>query len=177
MTLLNIYVPQTLPQKVLNYFNSILIRNLLERYENLLKKQFPLRNQNVSLQIYFDLKFLQMVFIKRENKKEHETFQKLTNILKEHIDPFDFELFHKHLNNNVKKCALRLQHQLGLIIPYPENITGDIKQLMVAQEKDPNVLCISCNGSSATWFSLLPIVVPGKLNNPQTISMDTEKVN
>ncbi|XP_055379129.1 conserved oligomeric Golgi complex subunit 1 isoform X2 [Condylostylus longicornis] len=171
---LNSIVPQTLPLNVLRYLISKLLSHFIEHFNKLINSKFASNNQNMALQLFFDLKFLQTVFTIREDKKLSDEFQKLTNILKSYIDPFDFELFHSYLSANVKKCIFRMQHQLGILLPYPESLnvlTSDLKGSANLIEKDPNVLTLSSSAATATWFPLLPVVTENKVEP----TMDVEK--
>lgn len=172
---LNNSIPETLPRRVLHHLNSILATKILALYGKYIENEFVATNQNAALQLYFDLKFFQLVFLARDDKKVQDEVQRITNALKNFVDPFDFELFHSYLNGNVKKCAQRLQHELGVLIPYPENVSilADQKPSAGAQDRDPNVLCLSSNGAVSTWFPLLPIITPGSKTG--TMSNEGEK--
>lgn len=160
--LLNEYIPQTLPTKVLHYFNGKLIENLIRMYETIGNEKFIEGNQNAALQIYFDLKFLQTIFTKRDDRSILDRFQKVSDTLKTFIDPFDFELFQNHLNTNIKRCVVRMRAQLGILLPYPDKVDlllsgNDVKLSSVGGE--PNVISLSSSGSTSSWFPLLPIIV------------------
>ncbi|KAL5273754.1 COG1 family protein [Megaselia abdita] len=163
--LLSDYIPQTLPTKVLHYFNGKLIENLIRMYESIGNEKFIEGNQNAALQIYFDLKFIQTIFTKRDDRNILDRIQKLSDTLKTSIDPFDFELFHTHLNANIKKCVVRMKAQLGILLPYPEKVDlllaggTDTKPSTATTGSEPNVISLSSSGSSSTWFPLLPIIV------------------
>lgn len=158
---LNLYIPQTLPQRVLHVFNSHLIQRLLEHYKSLVEdEKFTASSQNTALQLYYDLKFLQSVFTSRDDRSLLDQFNSITNLLKNFIDPFDFELFSERISVNVKKSVTKMHCQLGVIIPQvllQQPGTSSIVQ----QEKDPNVLALSSNASTSIWFPLLPIITPG----------------
>ncbi|XP_055856916.1 conserved oligomeric Golgi complex subunit 1 isoform X2 [Episyrphus balteatus] len=159
---LNLYIPQTLPQKVLHVFNSLLTQRLLEHYKSLVEDdKFTASSQNTALQLYYDVKFLQSVFTSRDDRSIVDEFNSITNLLKDFIDPFDFELFSEHISMNVKKSVTKMHCQLGVIIPHLLQNTSSIVQ----QEKDPNVLTLSSNGSTSIWFPLLPIITPGSTGN------------
>lgn len=167
---LNEYIPQTLPTKVLHYFNGKLIENLIRMYETIGNEKFIESNQNAALQIYFDLKFIQTIFTKRDDRNILDRLQKISDTLKTFIDPFDFELFHTHLDANIKKCVVRMRAQLGILIPYPEKVDlllsrNEVKLSSSSSSSsspaggEPNVICLSSSGSTSTWFPLLPIIV------------------
>lgn len=161
--LLNNYIPQTLPTKVLHYFNGKLIENLIRMYESIGNEKFIEGNQNAALQIYFDLKFIQTILTKRDDRNILDRIQKVADTLKTSIDPFDFELFHTHLNANIRKCVVRMKAQLGILLPYPEKVdlllAGGGNDVKSAAGNEPNVIALSSSGSTSTWFPLLPIIV------------------
>lgn len=145
-------VPETLPLKVLDTFNQQLLGKLLNYYKHLLSGHRNL-TQNVALQLYFDIKFLQNSFnITREQKDQFSTLQ---NAYKEFIDPIDFELFSSQLITNVKRSVMRSNCLLGVLTPLNMQISQTGQQI---QEKDPNVLSLCSSGSTTLWFPLLPIV-------------------
>lgn len=145
-------IPETLPFKVLDTFNQQLLDKLLNYYKHLLSAHTNLA-QNVALQLYFDIKFLQNSFnITREQKDQFTTLQ---NAYKEFIDPIDFELFSSQLITNVKRSVMRSNCLLGVLTPLNMQISQTGQQI---QEKDPNVLSLCSSGSTTLWFPLLPIV-------------------
>ncbi|XP_034486985.1 conserved oligomeric Golgi complex subunit 1 [Drosophila innubila] len=156
---LNIAVPQTLPSKVLQSFNQKLLTQLLSHYEELAASECTKTSQNIALQLYFDLKFLERVFgVSREERSLYEHFHALQRTLRDCIDPFDFELFAEHITTHVSRSAARLHGELGVLTPPPVTSQGNTTAL--SHEADPNVLCLSSTGSTSLWFPLLPIVMP-----------------
>ncbi|KAH8243236.1 hypothetical protein KR032_005732 [Drosophila birchii] len=155
---LNIAVPQTLPSKVLNAFNQRLLGKLLAHYEGLTSAEGTKSSQNIALQLYFDLKFLERVFgISREERLLYDQIHAQQNQLRDCIDPFDFELFAEHITSHVARASSRLQGELGVLTP---STVGPSQGSALAHEADPNVLCLSSSGSTSLWFPLLPIVMP-----------------
>lgn len=157
-------VPETLPTKVLQAFNHKLIDNLIKHYHQLLQDH-PTVTQNISLQLYFDVKFLQSSFnITREQK---EQMTSLLNAYKELIDPFDFELISSQLMANIKLSVLRSNCLLGVLtsLNMQTSQTGT-----VVLEKDPNVLSLCSSGSTSLWFPLLPVVI-----NTSTVSTNSSE--
>ncbi|KAH8306088.1 hypothetical protein KR018_001231 [Drosophila ironensis] len=159
---LNEAVPQTLPPKVLNAFNQRLLGQLLHIYEELTAAEGTKASQNIALQLYFDLKFLERVFaITREERALYERIHSLQDQLRDCIDPFDFELFTEHIASQVARASARLQGELGVLTPAPPaSSQGTAAASSLAHESDPNVLCLSSSGSTSLWFPLLPIVMP-----------------
>lgn len=161
---LNLYIPQTLPQRVLQFFNSQMIHRLLQYYRTLVEDdKFTASSQNTALQLFYDLKFLQSVFTSRDDRSVIDEFNSITNQLKNFIDPFDFELFSEHISVNVKKSVSKMHCQLGVIIP---NLLVQHGNSVVQQEKEPNVLTLCSNASTSIWFPLLPIITPGGSSAP-----------
>ena len=161
MQLLNQTIPQTLPSKVLQSFNALLLQQVLQSYDQLISQSLSLHSQNIALQLYFDLNFIQSAFsISREQSALHEQLLKLQNQLKAEIDPFDFELFAEHLLENVQKSCQRLSCLMAVLTAKLPQIPVSMQTQPVsaAQAKDPNILCLSTSAANSVWFPLLPIV-------------------
>lgn len=160
---LNEMIPSALPVKVVTIITRELLQKARDTYNELHINKFVSGNQNVSLQYYFDLKLLNLLFLAEHRD---ENLQALIMKFKENIDPFDFELFHKYLNNNVKLAALRSQHQYGLLIANKSHLSSVLanvsKQTMSTQDKEPNVLALSINSAQKKSFPLLPVVIATK---------------
>ncbi|XP_016961104.1 conserved oligomeric Golgi complex subunit 1 isoform X1 [Drosophila biarmipes] len=159
---LNVAVPQTLPPKVLQAFIQRLLGKLLTHYDGLAQAECTKSSQNIALQLYFDLKFLERVFaVTREERATYDQIHALQNKLRDCIDPFDFELFAEHITAHVTRAAGRLQGELGVLTPSTAAPSqGTSAATSLAHEADPNVLCLSSSGSTSLWFPLLPIVMP-----------------
>ncbi|XP_017041146.1 conserved oligomeric Golgi complex subunit 1 [Drosophila ficusphila] len=159
---LNQAVPQTLPPKVLQAFIQRLLGKLLSHYQGLARAECTKSSQNIALQLYFDLKFLERVFaVTREERNLYEQIHSQQNELRDCIDPFDFELFAEHITAHVARASSRLQGELGVLTPSTAAPTqGATAASTLAHEADPNVLCLSSSGSTSLWFPLLPIVMP-----------------
>lgn len=170
-TELNKIAPHTVPSSVVGHLMERVAGELLKNYEKFNENPFVRENQNVSLQFYFDVKYLSLLLIHRDmqDKAVAEVSQRLANVFKGQVDPFDFELFFVHLTKNVKTAAHRTQHQLGVIIPNMEHLVavlGSEKQTTTTTtDREPNVLALS--GSGVTWFPLLPIA------NSQPVAKET----
>lgn len=162
---LNERVPETLSKSVTILLSERLLDRISNTYSELSEKNdFISTNQNASLQMYFDLKYLSILF---SIGKRNDQLQAMAMKFKNAIDPFDFELFHKYINANVKFAAQRTIQQYGLLIPssLADQLVTITKQASagLTQEKDPNLLCLANNNSShSNWFNLLPIVVTKK---------------
>ncbi|XP_016995850.3 conserved oligomeric Golgi complex subunit 1 isoform X1 [Drosophila takahashii] len=156
---LNLAVPQTLPPKVLQAFIQRLLEKLLIHYEGLAQSECTKSTQNIALQLYFDLKFLERVFaVTREERALYDQIHAQQSQLRDCIDPFDFELFAEHITAHVARASSRLQGELGVLTPATTAPSQAATSL--AHEADPNVLCLSSSGSTSLWFPLLPIVMP-----------------
>lgn len=177
--MLNSNIPQTLPPKVLHYYNVKMLAQILLQYQKIPTGNLS-SNQNIALQLYFDLKFLQTIFaITRDDRQLNDQFTALQSTCKNYIDPFDFELFAEHISTNVKRSITRFHCQFGVLTPpFPAHMAPK-GSAVLTYEKDPNVLCLSSIGSSSAWFPLLPIVTPAPVENSErkNINMNSEKVN
>ena len=137
-----------------------LVENLADYYEKLKTNEFVNGNQKASWQYFLDLKVLALMFVGRENKSISERYQQLIAHFKSVIDPFDFDVFYQHVNNNVKRNAFRTQCGFGCLIPNMEHLSGILanQSFSAAHDKDPNILTMSTTGTTVPWFPLLPIV-------------------
>ncbi|EDV41971.1 uncharacterized protein Dana_GF17740 [Drosophila ananassae] len=166
---LNEAVPQTLPPKVLQAFNQRLLGQLLTHYEGLARADCTKSSQNIALQLFFDLKFLERVFaITREERALYDRIHEQQNQLRDCIDPFDFELFAEHITSHVSRATSRLQGELGVLTPAASS-QGASGNSSLAHESDPNVLCLSSSGATSLWFPLLPIVMPQASGENKTL--------
>uniref|UniRef100_A0A903Z058 Conserved oligomeric Golgi complex subunit 1 n=1 Tax=Anopheles minimus TaxID=112268 RepID=A0A903Z058_9DIPT len=163
--LLNEAIPQTIPRLIMQEIVERLAGLLLNHYAALADDEFVQQNQTVALQFYLDLRFLQLLLIGREQKLLNESFNELIGRIKSYIDPFDFDVFYAHLNANVKRSVLKLQHFLGPLICHSEQLativgsgTGIDSSSSASLDKNPNILAVSSNSLSMVWFPLLPVV-------------------
>lgn len=117
---LNTSIPHTLARHITILLTEEIVGKLIETYQRLSNDDFVRSNQNMSLQCFFDLKFIGLVLVTRENKFSNEKLQTLCGLFKANIDPFDFELFHNYILTNVKRTAVRMQVQLSLFVDWFE---------------------------------------------------------
>lgn len=113
---LNTSVPHTLAQHITILLTEEIVGKLIATYQRLSDDDFVRSNQNMSLQCFFDLKFIGLVLVARENKFSNEKLQSLCALFKANIDPFDFELFHNYVLTNVKRTAVRMQVKLSFCL-------------------------------------------------------------
>lgn len=156
-----------------------MLAQILQQYQRILTDNIT-SNQNIALQLYFDLKFLQTIFaVTRDDKQLHDQFAALQSTCKNFIDPFDFELFAEPITTNVKRSLARFHCQFGVLTPsFPAHMAPKASAILI-HEKDPNVLCLSSIGSSSAWFPLLPIVTPASVeySGRKNTIVNNEKVN
>lgn len=110
---LNSSIPHTLARHVTILLTEEIVGKLIETYQRLSSDDFVRSNQNMLLQCFFDLKFIGLVLVTRENKLANEKLQVLCGVFKANIDPFDFELFHNYILTNVKRTAVRMQVKMA----------------------------------------------------------------
>uniref|UniRef100_A0A182JTA9 Conserved oligomeric Golgi complex subunit 1 n=1 Tax=Anopheles christyi TaxID=43041 RepID=A0A182JTA9_9DIPT len=163
--LLNEAIPQTIPRPTMLDIVERLATMLLKHYDMLVGNEFVKHNQTAALQFYLDMRFLQLMLIGREQKKLNERFNELVGRFKSYIDPFDFDVFYTHLNANVKRSVLKLQHFLGALICHSEQLgtivgsgAGPDSTGLATLDKNPNILALSSNSLNMVWFPLLPVV-------------------
>ena len=84
-------------------------------------REFCTRNskltQNVALQLHFDIEFVMQVMVSSERVDITEQCQNVLNSLEDHIDPFDFSVFSPYISSHVKRCILRHQSLISVMIP------------------------------------------------------------
>lgn len=172
---LNRVIPHTLPKSIHSQIVNHLVVRIFEYYEKLTKSEFVNSNQKTAWQFLFDLKVLLLLFVGRENKTMNEKFQQLINHFRSIIDPFDYDVFYKHVSVNIKKCAARLQNTFAILVPNMEYLNGILTNQSVqsTHDKDPNILIMSLASSEHNWFPLLPIINTKEI--PQVPISDLEK--
>ncbi|XP_058823697.1 conserved oligomeric Golgi complex subunit 1 isoform X2 [Topomyia yanbarensis] len=166
-THLSSFIPHTIPKSIVTLIVDKTVARLYNHYRNLSALDFIQKNQNSALQYYFDLKFIQLLFTGREKKQFNDDYNQLIDTFKSYIDPFDFDVFHSHVNTNVKRAVQRMQHFFGVMIVNGDQFstiqsstvgTSAANVSKLSQDKNPNILALSSNSASETWFPLLPIV-------------------
>lgn len=113
---LNTSVPHTLARHITFLLTEEMVGKLIETYQRLSNDDFVRSNQNVSLQCFFDLKFIGLALVTRENKLANEKLQSLCGLFKANIDPFDFELFHNFILTNVKKNGCTTAGKINIFV-------------------------------------------------------------
>ncbi|XP_059611184.1 conserved oligomeric Golgi complex subunit 1 [Phlebotomus argentipes] len=178
---LNQIAPHTIPRVIVNRLVENVVQHLFEFYNFQADTELIQTNQNIALQYFFDVKFLLLALVTRENKSLTEKGQSLGQTFKSRVDPFDFEMSYDYVNANVKKSAHRVLHQLGCIIPNMDYLLAMLgnRQASAAQEKEPNILAISGTGATeaVSWFPLLPIISSTAMptTKPSPSAQATEK--
>ncbi|XP_055614127.1 conserved oligomeric Golgi complex subunit 1-like [Uranotaenia lowii] len=177
VSLLNHQIPHTLPKPIHVQIIDRLTTSFMEHYQVLASNEFVQKNQNCSLQYYFDLKFLQLLFTGSDQKHFLDRCNHLVATFKGHIDPFDFDVFYFHLNVNVKRAIQRMQQFFGVLLINDDQLstlsgaasatttTTTAKPKSQTHDKNPNILALSSNSASETWFPLLPIVTKETLTS------------
>lgn len=160
VTQLNRIIPHTLPRCIHSAIVDQLVQKLFEYYNALAESEFVKQNQKGAWQFFFEVKILMALFVGRDQKQANDTMQSLVARFKTLIDPFDFDVFYQHVNNNIKKNVMRMQHGLGCLIPNLEQLSGIAGQQagVNSHDKDPNILTLSSTANSVAWFPLLPIM-------------------
>lgn len=106
--------PYQLPRAVNARLTGALTRRLHGVYARRAAHGFVQASQTASLQCYFDVRFVQLLFVGREvaeaaKAKQVDDWSALAAQFKANVDPFDFELFHKYVMANVKRAVQRMQ--------------------------------------------------------------------
>ncbi|XP_022908851.2 conserved oligomeric Golgi complex subunit 1 isoform X1 [Onthophagus taurus] len=150
-------LPHTLPKQVHLNFLERNVQVLLGQYEKIVAGDLT---QKQALQFLFDVKFLTVFCVPRENMKLVQKSQEVCDKLRENVDPFDLDVFYGYLQNNVKRCTLQSQVILGCLLPNNNQLSNlGMMEKNKEHEKDPSILPISIP-SSNSWFPLLPVTAP-----------------
>lgn len=92
--------------------------------------------QRIALQLYFDLSFVQQCMMSRDNKSSR--CSEVLNQLEALIDPFDLSVFSSHMAVNVKRCVLREQGLLSILIPNDRfALLASMKSSLPPQQSSP----------------------------------------
>ena len=78
---------------------------LFEYYHSLLTNLDVRQKQ--AIQILFDVKYITLLMVPRDNKVLFEQSNKVCKNVISKIDPFDFDVFYPFINTNVKKAVQR----------------------------------------------------------------------
>ncbi|KRT83470.1 hypothetical protein AMK59_4619, partial [Oryctes borbonicus] len=156
-TCLSCILPHTLPKPVHIQFIEQSVQVILAQYEKLLGCTL---NQKQALQFLFDVKFLTLFCIPRENMKLVQKSQEICDKLRANVDPFDLDVFYSYLQHNVKQSALQSAVILGCLLPNSGQLASlGMLEKNKEQEKEPSILPLSVPLSSS-WFPLLPVTAP-----------------
>ena len=116
--------------------------------------------QNLALQFHFDVQFISQAMTNCQDKlKVQDKCLEIMSKLENHIDPFDLSVFSPYLSANVKRCILRHQSLLSVIIPNDKyTLLASMKASIppkIEQQSDHNVMIMA---PSCSRFALLPLM-------------------
>lgn len=164
-----------MPKQVHLHFIERNIEVILISYESILNSNI---NQSQALQFLFDIKFLTLFSIPRENINLIQKSQEICDKLRSKVDPFDLDVFYSYLQHNVKQSVLQSQILLGCLLPTSSQLANlGLLEKNKEHDKEPSVLAMS-NPVTSTWFPLLPVTAP--VQKTATVSIqpkDTSKVS
>ena len=161
----------SLPMQIQNELSQSAALTLSQVYRDFCNVNTKL-TQNLAFQLHFDVQFFMLILISHDHLSITDECQKVLNTLENHIDPFDFSVFSPYVSAHVKKCVLRHQSLISVMIPNDKyTLLSSLKASIPAkannnqlnghhidQPSDHNVLNLAPNISR---FSLLPIVTSG----------------
>ncbi|KAJ8688562.1 hypothetical protein QAD02_024357 [Eretmocerus hayati] len=160
---LNKVIPHTIPKTVLNEVIDSVASESFTYYQGL-ATNLDLR-QKQAIQLLFDVKYVGLLMVPRDNKSLTEASNKLCNSLISKIDPFDFDVFYPFINTNVKKAVQRSLLLYGNLVPHMEQLHSVLGARIehdgsAKSVKDPpGLLALSPN---VPWFPQLAITAPAK---------------
>ncbi|XP_032451954.1 conserved oligomeric Golgi complex subunit 1 isoform X1 [Nasonia vitripennis] len=160
---LNKVIPHTIPKSILN----VLINNVaveLFNYYYGLSTSLDIR-QKQAIQILFDVKYISLLMVPRDNKLLVEQSNKVCNSVISKIDPFDFDVFYPFINTNVKKGVQRSLLIFGNLVPHMEQLHSVLGARIEHSDgfksiKDPPGVLALCSGTP--WFPPLAVTAPTK---------------
>lgn len=122
--------------------------------------------QNRCLQLWFDVKFLMNVLLRKDEaevgKEFERRYQKILERLESRIDPFDFDVFYPHLQSHLSRKMTRSNVLYGLLGCADKTIVA-VTSTSSSQQEQHNILPLS---TSQNRFSLLPLSIH---RNPQSV--------
>lgn len=186
--------PYTLPRSVTAELSAALTAHLLRVFEARAEQAFVAGSQTASLQCYFDVRFVQLVFVRHrgggaaDGKAVADAWQAVAGRFKANVDPFDFELFHKYVLANVKRAVARMQNKLGVLIAQPAEQLASVlaaggqpaaAATTAGHDLEPNVLTLSARGTEQVgYFSLLPVLSASTgAKGPTKVAANEVRVN
>ncbi|XP_077285112.1 conserved oligomeric Golgi complex subunit 1 isoform X2 [Arctopsyche grandis] len=158
-------VPHTLPKKIHSNFIETVADKTLKYFSRVIKDKSDEINQKCALQLMMDVRHLTLLLVTRENKKLLSDSHEICDLLKEKIDPFDYDVFYPHMQVNAKRSVQRVQTLFGSMIPNHDQLNSIIGPKPLTSggtsDRDPNAFILASQGnSSIAWFPLLPVTAP-----------------
>lgn len=155
---------------MLNCVMQNLTEGILNAYESLVKSSSSSSSavrassltQNRALQLWFDVKFLMNILLRKDETESSKKFQNRLQMILEkletNIDPFDFDVFRPHLQNHLTRQTVRSNVLYGLLSLGDKGATfGSTLHISPSnQQEQHNILPLSSNQNR---FSLLPLSI------------------
>ncbi|XP_043288617.1 conserved oligomeric Golgi complex subunit 1 isoform X2 [Venturia canescens] len=156
-------VPHTLPKKVMNEIIDNVASQLFDYYDE--AAQNPNLRQKQAFQVLFDIKYVTLLMVPRENKNLMDRSIEVTNNVLAKIDPFDSDVFYPFIHINVKKGVQRSLLMFGNLVPHMEqlhSVLGSRSDYATSNGSrsmaDPPGGLAICTG--APWFPPLAVTAP-----------------
>lgn len=102
-------IPHTLPKKIHISFIELVADKVLKHFLKVIKNKNDEINQKCALQLLTDVRHATLLLVTRENKKSLADSHEICDLLREKIDPFDYDVFYPRLQINVKRSVQRVQ--------------------------------------------------------------------
>ncbi|KAJ0175018.1 hypothetical protein K1T71_009159 [Dendrolimus kikuchii] len=153
-------VPHTLPADTHTNFIEKVTTVTFAHYNKAIREKGTDINQRCALQLLMDVRHLTLLLVPRENKRSMEISHETCELLRQKIDPFDYDVFYPYIQTNLKRSVQRVQTLLGSLILYHGQLTGIIgtKPVMSGGTGDKAAALLASGDSH--WFSLLPVATP-----------------
>jgi hypothetical protein len=145
--------PSSVPQPVLLQVSKSVLEVLVSSLEALLEDKVA---QNLALQLSFNIRFTEMMFLSREFKEElSPRVSALIDKIEFNIDPFDLSVFSGELESRVRRCCARELTALLPLVPQDRRqIISEFKSTGSAQDVS-NMMNV--NPAPGGRFHLLPL--------------------
>ncbi|XP_015609799.1 conserved oligomeric Golgi complex subunit 1 isoform X2 [Cephus cinctus] len=161
---LNSVIPHTIPKKVLTDIVDAMVTGLFDYYGEM-SKNSDLR-QKQAFQVFFDLKYISLLMVPRENKILIENSVEVSDHVLSKIDPFDLDVFYPFIQTNVKRSVQRTLLIFGSLVPHSEQLHSILGARMEYSSEggksvtEPAGVLAVCTG--APWFPSLAVTAPAR---------------
>ncbi|CAH2049220.1 unnamed protein product, partial [Iphiclides podalirius] len=165
--LLDEVVPHTLPHEVHSEFVQRIASVTLAHYSTAARESETEINQRCALQLLMDVRHATLLMVPRENKSTIERSQEICEVLRQKIDPFDYDVFYPYIQTNLKRSVQRVQTLLGSLVQHHGQLTGVVGAKPVTSGGTGDKAATLLATADAHWFTLLPVAAPSSVKKQE----------